>query len=179
MTENRAIAIVGLGAILPDAFTVPDFWENIVNKRYSIIDVPADRWNTALFYDPDPSAVDKTYTKIGAYIKGYQLDAIKLGLPIPPKVLSMMDFTQQWAIAASSQALIDYGYPSRTLNPERVAVIFGNANAGEGHYQSTLRIYAPEYLDVLKSIPNFQQLPEDIQEFVTGWNAGWNQGSNS
>ena len=37
MTENRAIAIVGLGAILPDAFTVPDFWENIVNKRYSII----------------------------------------------------------------------------------------------------------------------------------------------
>ena len=164
MTENRAIAIVGLGAILPDAFTVPDFWENIVNKRYSIIDVPADRWNTALFYDPDPSAVDKTYTKIGAYIKGYQLDAFKLGLPIPPKVLSMMDFTQQWAIAASSQALIDYGYPTRTLNPERVAVIFGNANAGEGHYQSTLRIYAPEYLDVLKSVPNFQQLPEDIRE---------------
>jgi malonyl CoA-acyl carrier protein transacylase len=164
VTENRAIAIVGLGAILPDAFNVPDFWENIVNKRYSITDVPAERWNTALFYDPDPSAVDKSYTKIGAYVKGYQLDALKLGLPIPPKVLSMMDFTQQWAIAASSQALIDYGYPTRTLNPERVAVIFGNANAGEGHYKSTLRIYAPEYLDVLKSVPNFQQLPEDIQE---------------
>jgi malonyl CoA-acyl carrier protein transacylase len=163
MKENRAIAIVGMGAVLPDAFTVQDFWENIKARRYSITDVPAERWNTDLYYDPDPTAIDKTYSKIGAYITGYQLDAMKLGLPIPPKVLSMMDFTQQWAIAASSQALNDYGYPNRILNPERVAVIFGNANAGERHYQSTLRIYAPEYLDVLKSVPNFQTLPIDVQ----------------
>ena len=163
MRNHRAIAIVGMGAVLPDAFDVPTFWENIVNKRYSITDVPEDRWNIANYYDPDHSAVDKTYTKIGAFIRGYQLDAMKLGLPIPPKVLAMMDFTQQWAIAASSQALVDYGYPKRTLDPERVAVIFGNANAGEGHYKSTLRIHAPEYLDVLKSIPNFQLLSPEIQ----------------
>ncbi len=54
MKNHRAIAIVGMGAVLPDAFDVPTFWENIVNKRYSITDVPADRWNTANYYDPDP-----------------------------------------------------------------------------------------------------------------------------
>ncbi|MBA4420235.1 MAG: hypothetical protein C0391_03735, partial [Anaerolinea sp.] len=153
-----------MGAILPDAFNVPAFWENISNKKYSITDVPADRWNVANYFDPDPAVLDKTYTKIGAYVKGYQLDAFKLGLPIPPKVMVMMDFTQQWAIAASSQALVDYGYPGRPLDPERVAVIFGNSNAGESHYISTLRIHAPEYLDILKSIPNFQQLPQEIQK---------------
>lgn len=166
MNENRSIAIVGMGAVLPDAFNIQAFWENIKNKLYSITDVPSDRWNTDLYYDPNPYAQDKTYSKIGAYVTGYHLDAMKLGLPIPPKVLSMMDFTQQWAIAASSQALNDYGYPNRLLNPERVAVIFGNSNAGERHYQSTFRIYAPEYMDVLKSIPNFQQLPEEIQNSI-------------
>jgi malonyl CoA-acyl carrier protein transacylase len=163
MSQTKAIAIVGMGAILPDAFNVPAFWENIANRRYSITNVPDDRWSVSKYYDPDPSAPDKTYTKIGAYVQGYQLDALKLGLPIPPRVMAMMDFAQQWAIAASSQALIDYGYPKKPLDPERVAVIFGNSNAGERHYISTLRIHAPEYLEILQSIPNFQQLPPETQ----------------
>ncbi|MCB0160341.1 MAG: hypothetical protein KDD83_19540, partial [Caldilineaceae bacterium] len=33
---DRAIAIVGVGAILPDAPNAPAFWQNIINKRYSI-----------------------------------------------------------------------------------------------------------------------------------------------
>ena len=32
-TVQRAIAIVGVGAILPDAPTAPAFWQNIKNKR--------------------------------------------------------------------------------------------------------------------------------------------------
>ena len=58
--SQRAIAIVGLGAILPDAPDVPSFWNNIIRKRYSITPVPEDRWSVADFYDPDPAAPDKT-----------------------------------------------------------------------------------------------------------------------
>jgi acyl transferase domain-containing protein len=109
MTNQKAIAVVGLGAILPDAFDVPTFWNNIINGKYSIGEVPSDRWSTALYYDPDPAAVDKTYAKIGAFVRGYQFDPLKNGIAIPPKVLAMMDQAQQWAIAASQQALKDYG----------------------------------------------------------------------
>ncbi len=35
-TSYRAIAIVGVGAILPDAPNAPAFWENVKNGRYSI-----------------------------------------------------------------------------------------------------------------------------------------------
>ena len=38
-TSYRAIAIVGAGAILPDAPNVPAFWENVKNGRYSISEV--------------------------------------------------------------------------------------------------------------------------------------------
>ena len=41
----RAIAIVGVGAILPDAENVDTFWENVKSGRSSITEVPADRWD--------------------------------------------------------------------------------------------------------------------------------------
>ncbi len=53
-TAYRAIAIVGVGAILPDAPNVPAFWENVKNGRYSITEVAPDRWDPALYYDSDP-----------------------------------------------------------------------------------------------------------------------------
>ena len=40
-TADRAIAIVGAGAIMPDAPNVAAFWENIKNGRYSISEVTA------------------------------------------------------------------------------------------------------------------------------------------
>ncbi len=44
-TANRAIAIVGAGAVLPDAPNVPAFWENVKSGRYSISEVQRDRWD--------------------------------------------------------------------------------------------------------------------------------------
>ncbi len=160
MSSPKAIAVVGLGAILPDAYDVASFWNNVLNKKVSIGEVPPDRWDTALYYDPDPKAIDKTYTKIGAFVKDYQFDPFKNGIAIPPRVLSVMDPAQKWGLAASHQALKDYGYPSKPLDPERVAVILGNANAGEGHYRSTFRIYLPEYLESLNKQRQFRDLPE-------------------
>jgi hypothetical protein len=69
-TVQRAIAVVGVGAILPDAPTAPAFWQNVKNKRYSISETPPHRWSIADYYDPDPSAPDKTYSKIGGWVQG-------------------------------------------------------------------------------------------------------------
>ena len=166
MKNQKAIAVVGLGAILPDAYDVASFWNNIVNKKDSIGEVPSDRWSTALYYDPDPLAVDKSYCKIGAFVKDYQFDPFKNGIAIPPRVLSLMDNAQKWGLAAAHQALKDYGYPTKPLDPERVAVILGNANAGEGHYRSTFRILLPEYLEYLQSQPDFQNLPDATKKAI-------------
>ncbi len=166
MENQKAIAVVGLGAILPDAHDVASFWKNVMNKKNSIGEVPTDRWNTALYYDADPMAVDKTYCKIGAFVKDYQFDPFKAGIAIPPRVLALMDPAQQWGLAAAHQALKDYGYPERSLNPERVAVILGNALAGEMHYRSTFRLLLPEYLASLESLPDFKNLPPAIQTAI-------------
>ena len=166
MIDGKMIAVVGLGAILPDAPDVATFWNNVVTNKSSIIEVPADRWNVDLYYDPDPAAVDKTYSKIGAFVRNSSFDPFKLGLAIPPKVLTVMDLSQQWAIAASAQALKDFGYPQRPLDPERIGIIFGNANGGESQYRSTFRANLPEYHAALQSSSEFARLPAEVRQII-------------
>jgi acyl transferase domain-containing protein/acyl carrier protein/NAD(P)-dependent dehydrogenase (short-subunit alcohol dehydrogenase family) len=165
-TSYRAIAIVGTGAILPDAPNVSAFWENVKNGRYSISEVTKDRWDQAFYYDSDPSVPDKTYSKIGGWVRDYPWDPMKWRLPIPPRVADAMDISQKWAIACTREALEDYGYPARSLNPDRTAVILGNAMGGERHYLTVLRLSFPEYAEELSGSASFAALPEAIRRDI-------------
>ncbi|NJK88612.1 MAG: hypothetical protein HC923_03900, partial [Myxococcales bacterium] len=68
---QEPIAIVGVGAILPDAPSAPDFWKNLIGGRYSISETPEDRWSIARYHDADPKAPDRTYSKIGGWVREY------------------------------------------------------------------------------------------------------------
>ncbi len=166
-TAHRAIAIVGVGAILPDAPNVPAFWENVKNSRYSISEVTPDRWDPASYYDPDPSAPDKSYSKIGGWVRDYPWDPMKWRLPIPPRVVEAMDGTQKWAIACTREALEDYGYPKRPFDPDRTAVILGNAMAGERHYLTSMRVFFPKYAHELEESASFAALPAASRNNIT------------
>ena len=166
-TAHRAIAIVGLGAILPDAPNVQAFWGNIKNGRYSISEVKPDRWDPQRYYDPDPAAPDKTYSKIGGWVREFPWDPMKWRLPIPPRVVLGMDDAQKWAIACVREALEDYGYPARPLDLERTAVILGNAMAGEKHYLTALRVFFPEYAHDLEESASFAALPSAVRSHIT------------
>ncbi len=166
-TAYRAIAIVGAGAVMPDAANVKAFWENVKQGRYSISEVTPDRWNPDYYYDADHSAPDKTYSKIGGWVREHEWNPIKWRMPIPPRVADAMDGTQKWAMACTREALEDYGYPKRPLNLDRTAVILGNAMAGEKHYISALRVYFPEYAHELEESPSFAALPESMRHDIS------------
>ena len=166
-TAHRAVAIVGTGAILPDAPNVAAFWQNVKTGRYSISEVSPDRWDPARYYDADPAAPDKTYSKIGGWVREYEWDPIKWRLAVPPRVVDAMDEAQKWAIACTRQALDDYGYPQRPINSDRTAVILGNAMAGEKHYLTSLRVYFPEYAHELEESAGFAALPEAVRHEIT------------
>ena len=136
-TSHRAVAVVGVGAIMPDAPNAPAFWENVTKGVYSISEVDPKRWDPALYYDPDPKAPRKTYSKIGGWVRDFPWEPVKWKLPIPPRVEAAMDEGQKWAIALTRETLADYGWPSRPLDLDRTAVILGNAMGGEKHYQTS------------------------------------------
>jgi acyl transferase domain-containing protein len=164
---HRAIAIVGAGAVLPDAANVAAFWANVKTGRYSITQVTPNRWDPSLYYDPDPAAPDKSYSKIGGWVRDDVWDPVKWHLAIPPRVADAMDGAQKWAIASTREALLDYGYPERPLDADRTAIILGNAMAGERHYLTALRIYFPEYAHELDQSASFAALPDAIRREIT------------
>jgi acyl transferase domain-containing protein/NAD(P)-dependent dehydrogenase (short-subunit alcohol dehydrogenase family)/acyl carrier protein len=165
-TALKAVAIVGVGAVLPDAPDAPSFWRNIKNGRYSITDVRPDRWDPELYYDPDPKAPDKSYSKIGGWVREWEWDPLKWRLPIPPRVSASMDLTQKLAVVVAREALGDYGYPSRPLDTERTAVILGNAMAGDNHLYSAARVLFAEYAVELSKAESFSALPADARKAI-------------
>ena len=166
-TSYRAIAIVGVGAVLPDAPNVAAFWKNVKDGRYSISEVQPTRWDPALYIDSDHSAPDKTYTKIGGWVREHVWEPMKWRLAIPPRVVDAMDESQKWAIACTREALEDYGYPKRPLNTDRTAVILGNAMGGERHYLTVTRVLFPEYARELAETASFAALPEAVRRDIT------------
>jgi len=166
-TSYRAIAIVGVGAVLPDAPNAAAFWKNVKDGRYSISEVKPNRWDPALYYDPDHSAPDKTYSKIGGWVREHVWDPIKWHLPIPPRVVDAMDESQKWAIACTREALEDYGYPQRPLDNDRTAVILGNAIGGEKHYLTVARVLFPEFARELGESASFAALPGAARRDIT------------
>ena len=163
---EKAVAVVGVGALMPDASNAPKFWQNIREGRYSITEVVRERWDPDLYYDPDPKATDKTYSKIGGWVRDWEWDPLKWKLPIPPRVSLAMDLTQKWAVVTAREALSDYGYPKRPLNPERTAVILGNAMAGDTHLYSAARILFPEYAEELIKSPSYSSLPLNVRQAI-------------
>ncbi len=166
VSAHRAVAIVGVGAVLPDAPNARKFWENIKGGVYSITEVQRDRWDPELYYDADPKVPDKTYSKIGGWVREWEWDPLKWKMPIPPRVSQAMDLTQKWAIVSVRETLADYGYPKRPLDPERTAVILGNAMSGDNHLYSAARVLFSDYADELARGADFSALPAGARKAI-------------
>ncbi len=167
MTQPEPIAIVGISAIMPDAPTAQDFWSNIRGGRYSISDVPTERWDPELYYDADPhTAQDKTYSKIGGWVREFPWEPMAWRLPIPPSVAAHFDEGQMWSVSASRSALLDAGWPDWDVDSDRVGVILGSALGGDKYVRTTLRIAYPEFDRELAASPSFAALPADIQNAI-------------
>jgi acyl transferase domain-containing protein len=163
---DSAAAIVGVSAILPDAPDAATFWRNVTGSRYSISDVDPERWDPELYYDPDPRAPEKTYSKIGGWVRDWEWEPLAWKLPVPPKVGDGMDDAHKWAVACTRMALMDAGWPDRELDLDRTAVIIGNAISGEKHYLTALRIMFPDLARELERTETFAALPADVREAI-------------
>ncbi|MCS5527422.1 MAG: hypothetical protein NZ774_06125, partial [Candidatus Poseidoniales archaeon] len=143
------IAIVGQSALLPDAPDIESFWDNVLNAKVAIREVPHDRWNPDDFWvegEPGSAIEGKTYSKIGAFVEDFEFDWRRWKQP--PGTLSQIDDTQLWAVEVSAAALEDAGYigeNSRLQLPNaRCGVIFANALGGENRVMSSKRVYADQ-----------------------------------
>ena len=143
------VAVIGVAALFPDAPDLDTFWNNILSAKVSLKEVPEDRWEIGDFWvEGGPKNVDenKTYSKIGGWIEGFEFDWRRW--KIPPGSLNQIDDTQLWAVTVSAAALEHAGYMGdgcRELPKSRTGVIFANALGGENRNLSNHRIWADQF----------------------------------
>lgn len=70
--DPDAIAIVGMGLVVPGASTPQDYWQILMNGADTFRKVPADRWNNAHFHSSVRTQEDKTYSEHSAFIVEFQ-----------------------------------------------------------------------------------------------------------
>jgi malonyl CoA-acyl carrier protein transacylase len=67
--QTEPIAIIGIGCRLPGGVNTPEaFWTQLENQVDAITEVPAERWNIDEYYDPNPDAAGKIYTRYGGFL---------------------------------------------------------------------------------------------------------------
>src|SRR5689334_4705332 len=69
--QAEPIAIIGLGCRFPGGVADPEsYWQLLRHGVDAIAEVPADRWDIDAYYDPDPDAPGKMYSRCGGFLDG-------------------------------------------------------------------------------------------------------------
>jgi enediyne polyketide synthase len=79
--KSDSIAIIGMACHYPGAQDLRSFWENILTKRRQFRRIPDTRLSLADYYDPDPTAPDKTYCDKAGLIDDFFFDLVQHRIP--------------------------------------------------------------------------------------------------
>ncbi|WP_308296949.1 SDR family NAD(P)-dependent oxidoreductase [Streptomyces sp. ISL-44] len=140
------IAIVGMACAYPGAPDLAGYWARILEGADAVTEVPAERWDPELYYDPDPArAGERTPSRWGGFLGPVPFDALAHG--IPPASLSGIEPVQLLALEISARALGDAGYgKGREFDRTRTSVVFGAEAGTELAGAYGLRALHPAYL---------------------------------
>ncbi|HEY3060149.1 MAG TPA: SDR family NAD(P)-dependent oxidoreductase, partial [Chloroflexota bacterium] len=118
------IAIVGLACRFPGASHPAAFWDLLREGVDAIREVPPDRWNVHLYYDPDPTAAGKTYSRWGSFVD--QVDRFDAQFfRIAPREVASMDPQQRLLLEVTWEALEYAGQSADNLVGSRAGVFVG------------------------------------------------------
>jgi acyl transferase domain-containing protein/NAD(P)H-dependent flavin oxidoreductase YrpB (nitropropane dioxygenase family)/acyl carrier protein/NAD(P)-dependent dehydrogenase (short-subunit alcohol dehydrogenase family) len=163
------IAVIGMGCIFPDAPDADTLWQNIVEKKYAIGPVPADRFDPDLYWDQDPKAPDRSYTRIAGVVSDFTFDHEKFGYT--PEKAAMLSRSQQMILEAAYQAVAQSGYltDDGTMPPAaaaRTAVVVATCLGNEMTNDLHLKYYYPELRWHLEQMDAFTELDADARAAV-------------
>ncbi|WP_328610754.1 SDR family oxidoreductase [Amycolatopsis sp. NBC_00345] len=162
--EPLDIAIVGMACMFPQAPDLAAFWANVLAGADAVTEVPPQRWDTSLYYDPDGQG-ERTPSRWGGFLPEIGFDPLQYG--IPPSSLAGIEPVQLLALEAAHRALADAGYADRAFDRSRTSVVFGAEAGSDLSNAMTLRSVLPAYVGELP--PGLdEQLPRLTEDSFPG-----------
>ena len=149
--KTEPIAIIGLGCRFPGGVDGPEtFWQLLAGGVDAITEVPADRWDSATYYDPDPDAPGKMTTRQAGFIDQVdQFDAQFFG--ISPREAASLDPQQRLLLEVSWEALENAGQAPGDLADSKTGTFIG---IGQNDYGKLEALKDPTQIDVYTGTGN-------------------------
>ncbi|ETW23730.1 hypothetical protein MGAST_12675 [Mycobacterium gastri 'Wayne'] len=133
---DEPIAIVGMACRFPGAGDPEAFWDVLAAGADMIREISGDRFDINEYYDPDPDAAGKMYTRCGGLldeIAGF--DAEFFG--ISPREAMRIDPQQRLMLEAAWEGLERAGYSPAELRGSKTGVYVGVGANEYAHVLST------------------------------------------
>jgi myxalamid-type polyketide synthase MxaC len=140
-TRIEPIAIIGLGCRFPGGVDDPDrYWALLRDGVSAVREVPPDRWDVDAYYDPDPEAPGKSYTRFGGFLD--QIDRFDPQFfGISPREAVTLDPQQRLVLEVGWEALEHAGEaaPAR-LRGSRTGVFVGAGSSDYAQLQMSVGV---------------------------------------
>ncbi|RDH80502.1 SDR family NAD(P)-dependent oxidoreductase [Mycolicibacterium moriokaense] len=135
-SADEAVAIVAVSCRFPGAPDPEAFWDLLSGGVDAIREVPEDRFDIDEFYDPDPDAAGKTYTRFGGFLDGIDgFDPEFFG--ISPREAIWIEPQQRLMLETVWEGLERAGYGPASLRGSRTGIFAGVAANEYAHLLSS------------------------------------------
>ncbi|THC51890.1 SDR family NAD(P)-dependent oxidoreductase [Streptomyces sp. A1499] len=122
--DSHAVAVIGLAGRYPLADDVDEFWDNLAEGRDCVTEIPADRWDHDRYFDADPSAPGRAFSKWGGFLRDVdRFDPLFFG--ISPREAELMDPQERLFLQNAWHVFEDAGYRRDELSGRPVGVFVG------------------------------------------------------
>lgn len=112
--DTGEVAIIGLSGRYPGARDLDQFWQNLVEGRDSVVEVPAERWDMATLYDTEKGKPGTLYCRWGGFIDGVdEFDALFFN--VSPHEAQSMGPQERLFLQCCYHAIEDAGYTRANL----------------------------------------------------------------
>ncbi|TMC16868.1 MAG: hypothetical protein E6J34_19405, partial [Chloroflexi bacterium] len=122
--RTGAIAIVGMSGKYPDAKNVSEYWQNLVQAKDSVREIPRTRFNVSDYYDPNPTALGKMYCKELGALEGIEYFD-PLFFRLSPADAESMDPQHRLFLEEGYKAFEDAGYSPGLLSNIKCGIYLG------------------------------------------------------
>ena len=161
--RKTPIAVIGISSVFPKAKNLHEYWQNILSEVDCITLVPESRWKLDDYYDPDPAAQDKTYSKRGGFIPDIDFDPMEFGLP--PNILEVTEVAQLLSLVLAKEVLGDANYQNASDEiRKKTGVILGVGGGQKLVGPLISRLQYPIWDRVLKNVG----INENDREVIKG-----------
>lgn len=122
--SQEPIAIIGMSCVMPQSDDKNEFWNNLIEGKDLITEIPPERWDYKAFNSHDGTDDNTTVSKWGGFMREVDKFDCKF-FGISPKEAELMDPQQRLFIQTIWHTIDDAGYSPKDFSGTQTGVFVG------------------------------------------------------